>query len=121
MSLSRMSNDIDGVEDVVTDTVFGLVNNLLVGVATLALMVNFSWQLTIVVLLLIPLIAFPTRRAGERTYRARQKTQRQMGELSAYVQEVLGISGMLLLKAFGKAPAERARFGLLNDTLRRLQ
>jgi ATP-binding cassette subfamily B protein len=119
--MSRMSNDIDGVEDVVTDTVFGVVNNLLVGVATLVLMMNFSWQLTIVVLLLIPLIAFPTRRAGERTYRARQKTQRQMGELSAYVQEVLGISGILLLKAFGKAPAERARFGLLNHTLRRLQ
>jgi ATP-binding cassette subfamily B protein len=119
--MSRLSNDIDGVEDVVTDTVFGVVHNTLVTVTTLALMVNFSWQLTIVVLLLIPLIGFPTRRAGARTYRARQRTQRQMGEMTAYLQETLGISGMLLLKAFGKAPAERARFGTLNDTLRQLQ
>ncbi len=119
--MSRLSNDIDGVEDVVTDTVFGVVHNTLVTVTTLALMVNFSWQLTIAVLLLIPLIGFPTRRAGTRTYQARQRTQRQMGEMTAYLQETLGISGILLLKAFGKAPAERARFGALNDTLRRLQ
>jgi ATP-binding cassette subfamily B protein len=119
--MSRLSNDIDGVEDVVTDTVFGVVHNTLVTVTTLALMVNFSWQLTIVVVLLIPLIGFPTRRAGARTYQARQKTQRQMGEMNVYLQETLGISGILLLKAFGKAPAERARFGILNDTLRRLQ
>ena len=43
--MSRMSNDIDGVEDVVTDTVFGVVHNTLVAVTTLALMLNFSWQL----------------------------------------------------------------------------
>src|SRR6266571_1605141 len=44
-----------------------------------------------------------------------------IGQMTAYLQEVLGISGILLLKAFGKAPAERRRFGLLNDALRRLQ
>src|SRR5438445_3832592 len=57
--MSRLSNDVDGVEDVVTDTVFGLVRNLLVTVATLVLMVRFSWPLTLVVLVLIPLLALP--------------------------------------------------------------
>jgi ATP-binding cassette, subfamily B, bacterial len=38
---------------------------------------------------------------------------------SAYLQEVLGISGALLMKAFARERAERARFGRTNDELRR--
>lgn len=119
--LSRLNNDVGGVESVVTDTVFGLVSNLLTGVATLVLMVGFSWPLTLFVLAMIPLVALPTRRAGRLTYQARVRTQDKMGQLSAYLQETLGISGILLLKAFGKQPAARAEFGRLNDELRQLE
>jgi len=102
--LSRINTDIDGVEDVVTDTVFGLVSNILVTLATLALMFAFSWPLTLAVLVMIPLVGLPTRRAGRATYTARGRTQRQRGAMSAYLQEILGISGIVLVKAFGKAP-----------------
>ena len=119
--LSRMNNDVGGVESVVTDTVFGLIANLLTGAATLVLMVGFSWQLTLFVIVMIPLVALPTRRAGRMTYQARSQTQGKMAEMSAYLQETLGISGILLLKAFGKQPAARAEFGRLNDELRQLE
>jgi ABC-type bacteriocin/lantibiotic exporter with double-glycine peptidase domain len=52
-----------GVEDVVTDTVFGLVRNALFAVATLALMVRFSWQMTLLTLAIIPLVGWPPKRA----------------------------------------------------------
>jgi ATP-binding cassette subfamily B protein len=119
--MSRLTNDVDGVEDVVTDTVFGLFRNALVTVATLALMLRFSWPLTLVVLALIPLVALPARRAGRATYRARTATQTKLAEMTAYLQEILGISGILLVKAFVKGRAERSRFGRINDDLRRLQ
>jgi ATP-binding cassette subfamily B protein len=119
--LSRINTDIDGVEDVVTDTVFGLVANLLVTVTTLALMFAFSWPLTIAVLVMIPLIGWPTRMAGKATYAARGRTQRQRGAMSAYLQEMLGISGIMLVKAFGKAPAERDRFGRMTTELQALE
>ncbi len=119
--LSRINTDIDGVEDVVTDTVFGLVSSILVTVTTLALMFTFSWPLTLAVLVMIPLVGLPTRRAGRATYAARGRTQRQRGAMSAYLQEILGISGIMLVKAFGKAPAERQRFGQLNAHLRALE
>ncbi len=119
--LSRINTDIDGVEDVVTDTVFGLIANVLVTVTTLGLMVTFSWPLTLAVLVMIPLVGLPTRRAGRATYAARGRTQRQRGAMSAYLQEILGISGIMLVKAFGKAPAERDRFGQLNAELRALE
>ena len=117
--LSRINTDIDGVEDVVTDTVFGLVSSVLVTIATLALMLRFSWQLTLVVLVMIPTVALPARRAGRATYKARARTQSLRGQMTGYLQEILGISGIMLVKAFGRESAERQRFAAMNDELRR--
>ncbi len=119
--LTRINTDIDGVEDVVTDTVFGLVSNALVTTATLVLMLRFSWQLTLAVAVMIPLVALPARRAGRATYKARGRTQEQRGQMTAYLQEILGISGIMLVKAFGREPAERQRFAGMNDELRALE
>jgi ATP-binding cassette subfamily B protein len=119
--LSRINTDIDGVEDVVTDTVFGLVSSVLVTIATLALMLRFSWQLTLAVLVMIPLVALPARRAGRATYQARARTQSLRGQITGYLQEILGISGIMLVKAFGRESAERQRFAAMNAELRNLE
>ncbi len=119
--LSRINTDIDGVEDVVTDTVFGLVSNALVTIATLVLMLRFSWPLTLAVLVMIPLVALPARRAGRATYTARGRTQSYRGQMTAYLQEILGISGIMLVKAFGAERRERQRFTGMNDELRALE
>src|SRR6266508_1519405 len=52
---------------------------------------------------------------------ARKQTQTHLGKMTAYLQEILGISGILLVKAFVTGRRERARFRGLNDELRRLQ
>jgi len=119
--LSRINTDIDGVEDVVTDTVFGLVSSVLVTIATLALMLRFSWQLTLAVLVMIPAVALPARRAGRATYRARARTQSLRGQMTGYLQEILGISGIMLVKSFGRESAERQRFAAMNAELRNLE
>jgi ATP-binding cassette subfamily B protein len=119
--MSRIGNDVNDIENVVADTVFGVANNALVAGTTLALMIAFDWRLTLVALVLIPALALPMRRAGRRVYEARGATQRKLAELTAYLQEVLGISGALLVKAFGRERDERARFRATNDELRRLE
>jgi ATP-binding cassette subfamily B protein len=119
--LSRINTDIDGIDDVVTDTVFGLVSSALTTAATLALMVRFSWPLTLAVLVMIPAVAFPARRAGKASYRARSATQQQRGHATAYLQEILGISGIMLVKAFGQEAAERRRFIAMTEDLRTLE
>jgi len=119
--LSRINTDIDGIDDVVTDTVFGLVSSALTTAATLALMVRFSWQLTLAVLVMIPAVAFPARRAGKASYRARSATQQQRGHATAYLQEILGVSGIMLVKAFGQEAGERRRFAAMTEDLRALE
>src|SRR5919201_679616 len=119
--MSRIGNDVNDIENVVADTVFGVANNALVAGTTLGLMIAFGWRHTLVALVLIPLLAVPMRRAGRRVYAARGATQRKLSGLTAYLQEVLGISGALLVKAFVRERAERARFAGLNDELRHLE
>jgi len=119
--MSRISNDVTGIEDVIADTVLGLARSGIVAITTLVLMVSFDWRLTLVALVLIPLMSLPVRRAGRATYRARTRTQQKLAELTAYLQEALGISGVLLVKAFVKQKAERARHRALNDEVRRLE
>jgi ATP-binding cassette, subfamily B, bacterial len=119
--MSRIGNDVNDIESVVAQTVFGVVNNALVAGTTLGLMIAFDWRLTLVALVLLPLVAIPMRRAGRRVYAARGATQRKLAELTAYLQEVLGISGALLVKAFVRERAEQERFRRTNDELRHLE
>jgi len=97
------------------------VSSVLTTVATLALMLRFSWQLTLAVLVMIPTVALPARRAGRATYQARARTQSLRGQMTGYLQEILGISGLMLVKAFGRENAERQRFAAMNDELRNLE
>jgi len=106
---------------VVSDTVFGFVSSLIVAVSTLAVMLSLSWQLTLAALALMPLVLLPSRYVGRANYLARRRVQEKLSEASAYMQEVLGISGILLVKAFTKERAEERRFNRLNQDLRRLE
>lgn len=119
--LSRIGNDVNGIENVVADTVFGFARNLLVAGTTLALMLTFDWRLTLLAIAMLPVFALPMRSAGRAVYAARGRTQRKLAEMTAYLQETLGISGVLLMKAFVREDAERARFRGLNDELRHLE
>ena len=71
--LSRMNNDVGGIADVVSDTVFGTVSSLVVALSTLAVMVRLDWRLTLAALVLLPLVLVPSRAVGRANYRARQR------------------------------------------------
>src|SRR4051812_10030921 len=119
--MSRLENDVGRIDDVVSSTIFGLVEAALTVSATFGLMLWLDWRLALVSLIGLPLAVLPARRIGRLAYQARQQTQSKISELTVYLQEILGISGILLVKAFAREPAERARFAALNDEVRRLE
>ena len=119
--LSRLTNDVGRLDDVVSGTLFGLVSSLLAVLTTLGFMLWLDWRLTLAALAGLPLAVVPSRRIGQAAYRASQRTQDKLAELTAYLQEVIGISGILLVKAFARERAERARFAALNAAVRRLE
>src|ERR671936_832750 len=119
--MSRITNDVGRIEDVISETIFGSVRALITLGTTLVFMLLLDWRLTLVAMVALPLSVIPSRYIGRASYRARQRVQAKLAEMSVYLQEVLGISGMLLVKAFAKERSERERFRTLNRELRRLE
>jgi ATP-binding cassette, subfamily B, bacterial len=118
--MSRLSSDVSGIQSVVSDTLFSLLTNTFLIGGTVVLMAYLDWRLTIVSLVVLPLFVLPTRQVGRATFANRRQSQEKLGEMNSYIAETLGISGILLVKAFVRGGAERARFGALTDELRRI-
>jgi ATP-binding cassette subfamily B protein len=113
---SRISNDIGGVQSVVTSTATSIVANVTTVIATMVGMLLLSWQLALFAFALIPLFVFLTRRVGKERQRIAKTTQETLADISSLVQESLSVSGILLGKTMGRSTELADRFE--SDSLR---
>jgi ATP-binding cassette subfamily B protein len=113
---SRISNDIGGVQNVVTNTATSIASNVTTVVATVVGMLLLSWQLALFAFALIPLFVFLTNRVGKERRRIAKTTQETMADISSLVQESLSVSGILLGKTMGRGRELADRFE--GDSLR---
>ncbi len=93
---SRITNDIGGMQSVVTSTATSVASNLTTAVATLVAMLALSWQLTLVSLLVLPPSIWLTRRVARMRRAITAAQQRELADLNVTVDEALSISGVLL-------------------------
>ena len=117
---SRLTNDVGGIQSVVTDTATSLLSNIVTLLSTLVAMLVLSWQLTVLSLAITPLFIFYTYRAGKVRRQITMQAQESMAEISSITQETLSVSGMLLAKVFGRGSAEVVRFRKENHRLANL-
>ena len=114
---SRVSNDVGGVQTVVTNTVSNTIANSVIFLSTLAAMFVLSWQLTLVAVGTVPVFAFLTGYVGRRRRKVTAQAQESMAEMSAITQETLSVSGITLSKLFGRQDREIQRFNQENRRL----
>jgi ATP-binding cassette, subfamily B, bacterial len=107
---SRISNDIGGVQNVVTNTATSIASNVTTVAATVVGMLLLSWQLALFAFALIPLFVFLTNRVGKERRRIAKTTQETMADISSLVQESLSVSGILLGKTMGRGQELADRF-----------
>ena len=113
---SRISNDIGGVQNVVTNTATNITSSLTTVAATMVGMLLLSWELALFAFALIPIFAVLTRRVGNERRRIAKTTQETLADLSSQVQEALSVSGIMLGKTMGRTNALADRFE--SDSLR---
>jgi ATP-binding cassette subfamily B protein len=118
---SRLSNDVGGVEDVVTNTASSILSNVVILISTLVAMVIISWQLTVLSLFMTPLFMWLTVKVGRARQQVAASTQQSLAEISAISEETLSVSGILLSKVFGRQRHEIERFRTENQRLADLQ
>jgi ATP-binding cassette, subfamily B, bacterial len=107
---SRISNDIGGVQNVVTNTATSIASNVTTVAATMVGMLVLNWKLALFAFALIPLFALLTRRVGNERRRIAKTTQETLADISSLVQESLSVSGILLGKTMGRGDELADRF-----------
>jgi ATP-binding cassette, subfamily B, bacterial len=118
---SRISNDVGGVQTVVTDTAASLLSNFATVATTIIAMWILDWRLTVLSLGLLPVFAYITYRVGKVRREVSTLTQRSLAEMSAITEESLSVSGILLSKTFGQQQASIERFRRESQRLGDLQ
>ncbi|WP_410808982.1 ABC transporter ATP-binding protein [Micromonospora sp. 067-2] len=107
---SRITNDIGGMQSVVTSTATSVASNLTTVVATVVAMVALSWQLSLVSLVVLPPAIWLTRRVARMRREVTAQRQRELADLNVTIDEGLSISGVQLAKTLGTGPALVERF-----------
>ncbi|MQF89382.1 MAG: ABC transporter ATP-binding protein [SAR202 cluster bacterium] len=114
---SRISNDVGGIQSVVTSTLTDTLSNTVIFLSTLVAMLILSWQLTIVAVATVPFFFALTRFVGKKRRAVTSDAQRSMAEVTAITQETLSVSGIMLAKLFGRQTQEMDNFHRHNQEL----
>jgi ATP-binding cassette subfamily B protein len=107
---SRITNDIGGMQSVVTSTATSVASNLTTAVATAVAMAALSWRLSLISLVVMPPAIYLTRRVARMRRSITTAQQRELADLNVTVEEGLSISGIQLAKTMGAGPALVERF-----------
>lgn len=98
---SRITQDIGGMQSIVTSTAVSIASNLTTAVATAVAMAALSWRLSLLSLLVLPPAIWTTRKVALARREITSQRQRRLSDLQAQVTEELSVSGALLSKTLG--------------------
>jgi ATP-binding cassette subfamily B protein len=118
--LSRVSTDVNGVQGAVTGTFTEFLQNAITLAVALGMMVALEWRLAAIALVILPLWVYPTMRVGQVQRRLMREWHEENARMSAHLEETLSVSGVMLVKAFGRQTHEADRFEASNRALRDL-
>ncbi len=118
---SRLSNDVGGVQGVVTNTATSIVANVATALSTIIAMLILSPLLTLISLGLLPLFLWFTYKVGKVRRVTSKDTQKSLASLTAMMQETLSVSGILLIKTFGRQKYAQTQFEDENQKLTNLE
>ncbi len=110
--VSRLNNDVIGAQRAFSDTLSGVVGNLVTLVITLVVMTGISWQITLLSLLLLPVFVLPARRMGARLARLNREAANHNSVMSTQMTERFSAPGATLVKLCGRPADESAEFAV---------
>ncbi len=115
--IARVSGDVNEVETSIMSSLDMLFKNPILIIIYLIGLIVISWQLTVFVLVLLPLAGYVMGQVGKKLKRKSLEGQQQWGGLMSQIEETLG--GLRIIKAFNAEKKIQARFESSNDRFRR--
>jgi ABC-type multidrug transport system fused ATPase/permease subunit len=114
--ISRMTNDVEALDSLVTDTVVTLFQASLTLVGSIVILLFLDARLALLTFLIFPVMAIASLAFRIASADAYRRTRETISAITAYLQETL--SGIRVVRAFAQEPRHRAQFGHLNDVNR---
>jgi ATP-binding cassette subfamily B protein len=114
--VSRITNDVEALDQLVTDGLSSLVQNTLVLGGTAVVLFLLDWRLALATLTVLPLMALATAWFRSRSNRAYRRVRERLGLVTATLAE--DISGMRVVQTFTREPTSQATFRGVNERYR---
>ena len=108
--MSRLNNDVQGAQSAIVNTIVNIITNLIQAVVMLTIMFVLEWRLTLLSIAILPFLLLIADRLGKRLRILTRQQLDIMAKMNAVMQELLNISGVLLVKLFGRTEEEDNRF-----------
>lgn len=118
--VSRLGNDVVGAQRAFSDTLSGVVGNLVTLALTLTVMLSISWQITVLSLLLTPLFLLPARRIGRTMATLSRESAIYNATMNTQMTERFSAPGATLVKLFGDPVRESEEFTVRADRVREI-
>jgi ATP-binding cassette, subfamily B, bacterial len=108
--VSRLNSDVIGAQQALTSTLVSTVSSLLQLILVLVTMLYFSWLVTVVALVLIPMFILPARLVGRRLQRLTRESMQLDAAMGSTMTERFNVAGAMLAKLFGRPQEESGVF-----------
>ncbi|UYM04995.1 ABC transporter ATP-binding protein [Solicola gregarius] len=106
--VSRLNNDVIGAQRAFSDTLSGVVSNLVKVLLTFGVMIAISWQITLLALIMLPVFVLPARLMGRRLAALEREAANHNAVMGSRMTERFSAPGATLIKLFGR-PADESR------------
>ncbi|MBE6128238.1 MAG: ABC transporter ATP-binding protein [Erysipelotrichaceae bacterium] len=115
--ITRMTSDIDGVKQIITNTFRSILSNSITLVVAVVAMFQKNVVLALVGIVIVPLFTIPTRTAGKTRWSLTNEAQACNDEINGILNETLSVSGQLLVKLFGMEKQEFEKYRAVNEKM----
>jgi ATP-binding cassette subfamily B protein len=109
--VSRLNTDVIGAQQAFTSTLSQVVSNAVTLVLAAGAMIVLSWQITVMLLVLVPLFLLPARFVGRKLADISRESMQLNADMSQTMTERFNVAGALLVKIFGRYDRETTGFG----------
>jgi len=114
--MSRFTNDIDTVSELINNSLASILSNVLTFVGTFIMMFVLNWALTLITVLFLLMMGFVVKFVGGRSRTNFQRQQSSLGAVNGYIEEM--IEGQKVIKVFNHEKKAIAHFNELNVAYR---
>ena len=114
--ISRITNDVEALDQLVTDGISSLVQNSLLLLGTAVVLFILDWRLALATLVVLPFMAAVTAWFRARSNRAYRRVRERLGLVTATLAE--DISGMRVVQSFTREPTSQVTFRGVNERYR---